>query len=423
MRSCSQKYLSGASKKRGSFRHENGEVPTAAGKERRDGGKIYRKLTKRGKHVTFTGVWNRDSVCRKLKGSAASKTSGRLLPEKKLNRLNSKFDKIMKVLVTGGAGYIGSHTVRQLVKTGADVTVLDNMVYGHAGALVDPEVKLVKGDLGDASVVYPLLMKGDFDAVIHFAAFINVGESVQNPLKYYMNNIARPLVLLGAMQAAGVKRFVFSSTCATYGVPTQIPIPETEKQDPINPYGSSKYMLEKVCRDCDRAWGLKSVFLRYFNASGCSEDGLIGEDHEPETHLIPNILLTLTGEKEYIEVFGTDYDTPDGTCIRDYIHVNDLADAHLKAVDYLMKGGATECFNLGTGLGLSVREILETAEKVTGKKIPVRYGPRREGDPPRLIANPKKAKEILGWEARCKDAGAIVETAWKWMTGPRRGHY
>ena len=225
------------------------------------------------------------------------------------------------------------------------------------------------------------------------------------------------------MQAAGVKRFVFSSTCATYGVPTQIPIPETEKQDPINPYGSSKYMLEKVCKDCDRAWGLKSVFLRYFNASGCSVDGLIGEDHEPETHLIPNILLTLTGEKEYIEVFGTDYDTPDGTCIRDYIHVDDLADAHLKAVDYLMKGGSTECFNLGTGLGLSVREILETAEKVTGKKIPVRYGPRREGDPPRLIANPAKAKEILGWEAQCKDANKIVETAWKWMTGPRGGHY
>lgn len=345
------------------------------------------------------------------------------LAGEKAEPAQQQFDKIMKVLVTGGAGYIGSHTVRQLVKIGADVTVLDNMVYGHIGALVDPEVKLVKGDLGDASVVYPLLMQGNFDAVIHFAAFINVGESVQNPLKYYMNNIARPLVLLGAMQAAGVKRFVFSSTCATYGVPTQIPIPETEKQDPINPYGSSKYMLEKVCQDCDRAWGLKSVFLRYFNASGCSEDGLIGEDHEPETHLIPNILLTLTGEKEYIEVFGTDYDTPDGTCIRDYIHVNDLADAHLRAVDYLMKGGSTECFNLGTGLGLSVREILETAEKVTGKKIPVRYGPRREGDPPRLIANPKKAKEILGWEARCKDAGAIVETAWKWMTGPRKGHY
>lgn len=313
----------------------------------------------------------------------------------------------MKVLVTGGAGYIGSHTVRQLVKTGADVTVLDNMVYGHAGALVDPEVKLVKGDLGDASVVYPLLMKGNFDAVIHFAAFINVGESVQNPLKYYMNNIARPLVLLGAMQAAGVKRFVFSSTCATYGVPTQIPIPETEKQDPINPYGSSKYMLEKVCRDCDRAWGLKSVFLRYFNASGCSEDGLIGEDHEPETHLIPNILLTLTGEKEYIEVFGTDYDTPDGTCIRDYIHVNDLADAHLKAVDYLMKGGATECFNLGTGLGLSVREILETAEKSPAKNSrPLRPAPRRRPAPPDCQSeesqgNPRLGSQVQGCRGHC----------------------
>lgn len=329
----------------------------------------------------------------------------------------------MKILVTGGAGYIGSHTVRQLVKTGADVTVLDNMVYGHPAAIVDPQVKLVKGDLGDAAVVYPLLMEGKFDAVVHFAAYINVGESVQNPLKYYMNNIAAPLVLLGAMQAAGTKRFVFSSTCATYGVPTQIPIPETEKQDPINAYGSSKLMLEKVCQDCDRAWGLKSVFLRYFNASGSSYDGLIGEDHEPETHLIPNILLTLTGERDVIEVYGTDYDTPDGTCIRDYIHVDDLADAHLKAVAYLMNGGNTEAFNLGTGLGLSVREILETAEKVTGQKVPVKYGPRREGDPPRLIANPAKAKEILGWEAQCKDASAIVETAWKWMTGPRKGHF
>lgn len=329
----------------------------------------------------------------------------------------------MKVLVTGGAGYIGSHTVRQLVKAGVEVTVLDNLVYGHVAALVDPEVKLVKGDLGDASVVYPLLQEGQFDAVVHFAAFINVGESVTNPLKYYQNNIAKPLTLLAAMVAAGCKRFVFSSTCATYGVPTQIPIPETEKQDPINSYGSSKLMLEKVCKDCDRAYGLKSVFLRYFNASGSSYDGLIGEDHEPETHLIPNILLAITGERDVIEVYGTDYDTPDGTCIRDYIHVDDLADAHLKAVDYLMKGGETNWFNLGTGLGLSVRDILETAERVTGKKVPVRYGPRREGDPPYLIANPTKAKEILGWEAQVKDAGAIVETAWKWMNGPRKGHF
>ena len=322
----------------------------------------------------------------------------------------------MKVLVTGGAGYIGSHTVRQLVKTGADVTVLDNMVYGHAGALVDPEVKLVKGDLGDASVVYPLLMKGNFDAVIHFAAFINVGESVQNPLKYYMNNIARPLVLLGAMQAAGVKRFVFSSTCATYGVPTQIPIPETEKQDPINPYGSSKYMLEKVCRDCDRAWGLKSVFLRYFNASGCSEDGLIGEDHEPETHLIPNILLTLTGEKEYIEVFGTDYDTPDGTCIRDYIYVVDLAKAHVAAMARVLdqETEPIEYFNIGTGKGNSTLEIVTTFEEATGVKLNWKYGPRREGDIEKIWGDCTKANKVLGWKADTPLAD-VLRSAWKWQ--------
>ncbi|MEG2248324.1 MAG: UDP-glucose 4-epimerase GalE [Akkermansia sp.] len=329
----------------------------------------------------------------------------------------------MKVLVTGGAGYIGSHTVRQLVKAGADVTVLDNLSYGHKAAIVDKEVKFVQGDLGDATVVYPLLMGAGFDAVIHFAAFIEVGESVTNPLKYYTNNIAKPLILLGAMKAAGVRAFVFSSTCATYGVPTQMPIPETEKQDPINPYGASKFMLERVCKDCDRAWGLKSVFLRYFNASGASLDSQIGEAHNPETHLIPIILQTLTGQRESITVFGTDYDTPDGTCIRDYIHVDDLADAHLRSVDYLLKGGETNWFNLGTGLGLSVKEIIDTAERVTGKKVPVVYGNRREGDPARLIAVPTKAKEILGWEAKCKDASQIVETAWKWVTGPRKGKF
>ncbi|MCC8020595.1 MAG: UDP-glucose 4-epimerase GalE [Akkermansia sp.] len=329
----------------------------------------------------------------------------------------------MKVLVTGGAGYIGSHTVRQLVKSGAEVTVLDSMVYGHPAAIVDSQVKLVKGDLGDAAIVYPLLQEGKFDAVVHFAAFINAGESVENPLKYYENNIAKPLVLLKAMLLAGCRKFVFSSTCATYGVPTQIPIPETEKQDPINPYGGSKFMLERVCKDCDRAYGLKSVFLRYFNASGCSEDGLIGEDHDPECHLIPNVLLAIKGERPGLTVFGTDYDTPDGTCIRDYIHVDDLADAHLKALDYLMKGGETNWFNLGTGLGLSVKQIIDAAEQVTGKKVPVTYGARREGDPPRLIADARKAKEILGWEAKCKDARHIVETAWKWETGPHGGHY
>lgn len=329
----------------------------------------------------------------------------------------------MNVLVTGGAGYIGSHTVRQLVKAGATVTVLDNMIYGHPAALVDPDVTLVKGDMGDPAVVYPLLLNGNFDAVVHFAAYINVGESVTDPIKYYDNNTARPLILLRAMRDSGVKRFVFSSTCATYGEPTQIPIPETEKQAPINAYGGSKLMLEQICKDCDRAWGLKSVFLRYFNASGASFDGLIGEDHDPETHLIPLILQTLTGEREHITVFGTDYDTPDGTCIRDYIHVDDLADAHIKSVEYLINGGETNAFNLGTGTGLSVREIIETAERVTGRQIPVVYGERRPGDPAMLIADPTKSREVLGWEARYKNADKIVETAWKWMSGERKGHY
>ena len=282
---------------------------------------------------------------------------------------------------------------------------------------------MVKGDLGDPAVVYPLLINGNFDAVIHFAAFIQVGESVTDPIKYYENNIAKPLVLLKAMMLGGCKRFVFSSTCATYGVPTQVPIPETEKQDPINPYGASKFMLERVCKDCERAYGLKSVFLRYFNASGSSVDGAIGEDHEPESHLIPVILQAIKGERPGITVFGTDYDTPDGTCIRDYIHVDDLADAHLRALDYLMKGGETNWFNLGTGNGFSVKQIIEAAEEVTGMKAPVTYGPRREGDPARLIADSRKAAEILGWIPKYQNVKDIVETAWKWHNGPRGGHY
>lgn len=329
----------------------------------------------------------------------------------------------MKVLVTGGAGYIGSHTVRQLVKAGVEVTVLDSMVYGHSSAIVDENVKLIKGDIGDYPLIYSIFKNGRFDAVVHFAAFINVGESVTDPLKYYDNNTAKPLALLRAMYEFGVNKFVFSSTCATYGEPTQIPIPETEKQEPINAYGRAKYMLEQICKDCDSAWGLKSVFLRYFNASGASFDGLIGEDHEPETHLIPLILQTLTGERESITVFGTDYDTPDGTCIRDYIHVDDLADAHIKSVEYLMRGGETNAFNLGTGKGLSVREIINTAERVTGRTIPVIYGDRRAGDPARLIADPEKARKILGWVAKYQNAEEIVETAWKWASGPRKGHF
>lgn len=327
------------------------------------------------------------------------------------------------VLVTGGAGYIGSHTVRLLAAQGLKVVVLDNMVFGHKDAIVDPGVELVVGNVGDKELVEALFTKYKFDAVVHFAAFAYVGESVHDPLKYYRNNTAEPLTLLEVMQKHGCNCFVFSSTCATYGVPEDIPIVETMKQDPINPYGRSKLMLEWVLRDCDQAWGLKSTCLRYFNASGSAEDGKIGEDHNPETHLIPRVLMAVTGEIDHVDVFGTDYPTPDGTCIRDYIHVDDLAEAHLKALQHLVNGGDSLACNLGTGVGVSVKEIIDAVEEVTGEKVPIEYGPRREGDPPELLANPQLAKEKLGWEAAHKDVRDMVSSAWAWVSGPRKGHY
>jgi UDP-glucose-4-epimerase GalE len=250
-----------------------------------------------------------------------------------------------------------------------------------------------------------------------------VGESVTDPLKYYRNNLAAPLTLLEAMQKHGCKQFIFSSTCATYGDPQFMPMSEDHPQQPVNPYGASKWMLERVLRDCGTAWGLRCVFLRYFNASGCDLEGEIGEDHNPETHLIPRILMAITGEIEAITVFGTDYPTPDGTCIRDYIHVNDLASAHALALTYLRDGGETTAVNLGTGRGFSVKEIIQTAESVAGQTVPVQYGPRRAGDPSDLICNPAKAKRVLGWEAEHKDPRSHIESAWKWMSGPRQGRY
>ena len=327
------------------------------------------------------------------------------------------------VLVTGGAGYIGSHTVRLLASRGYKVVVLDNLVFGHKEAIVDEGVELVVGEVGDRALIADLFERHGFGAVIHFAAYAYVGESVTNPLKYYRNNTAEPLVLLEVMQEKGCKNFVFSSTCATYGVPETIPILESNNQDPINPYGRSKLMLEWVLRDCDKAWGLRSASLRYFNASGCSEDGVIGEDHNPETHLIPRVLMAVTGEVSHVDVFGTDYPTPDGTCIRDYIHVNDLADAHAKALEHLAAGGSSVRCNLGTGVGVSVKEIISAVEEVTGRTVPVKYGPRREGDPPQLLANPGYSKEVLGWEARHKDVRDMVRSAWAWVDGPRKGHY
>ena len=327
------------------------------------------------------------------------------------------------ILVTGGAGYIGSHTVRLLAAQGRKIVVLDNLVFGHEGAIVDPGVELVVGDVGDQELVRSLFGKHRFGAVVHFAAYAYVGESVTNPLKYYQNNTAEPIKLLQVMQEFGCKVFVFSSTCATYGVPNKLPITEDNTQDPINPYGRSKLMVEWVLKDCDHAWGLRSACLRYFNASGSSPDGKIGEDHDPETHLIPRVMMAVTGEIEYLEVFGTDYNTPDGTCIRDYIHVEDLADAHARALDHLLAGGQSVRCNLGTGVGVSVKQIIQAVEEVTGKTVPVKYGPRRPGDPDSLVADPALAKQLLGWEAQRKDVRDMVRPAWLWMSGPNQGRF
>lgn len=327
------------------------------------------------------------------------------------------------ILVTGGAGYIGSHTVRVLASQGRKIVVLDNLVFGHDQAIVDPGVELVVGDVGDQDLVRGLFEKHGFGAVIHFAAYAYVGESVTNPLKYYQNNTAEPIKLLQVMQEFDCKVFVFSSTCATYGVPDKLPITESNTQDPINPYGRSKLMVEWILKDCGEAWGLRSACLRYFNASGSSEDGKIGEDHNPETHLIPRVMMAVTGEIEYLEVFGTDYGTPDGTCIRDYIHVEDLADAHARALDHLADGGDSVRCNLGTGVGVSVKQIISAVEEVTGKTVPVKYGPRRAGDPDSLVADPSLAKELLGWEAARKDVKDMVRPAWLWVNGPNAGHF
>ncbi len=327
------------------------------------------------------------------------------------------------VLVTGGAGYIGSHTVRLLAAQGRKIVVIDNLVFGHEKAILDPQVELVVGDVGDASLLRSLFEKHRFGAVVHFAAYAYVGESVTNPLKYYQNNTCEPVSLLQVMQEFACKVFVFSSTCATYGVPDRLPITEKTPQNPINPYGMSKLVVERILADCGIAWGLRSACLRYFNASGCSADGLIGEDHDPETHLIPRVMMAVTGEIDHLEVFGTDYDTPDGTCIRDYIHVEDLADAHARALDHLTAGGASVRCNLGTGVGVSVREIIAAVEDVSGKKVAVKYGPRREGDPPSLVADPSLAKELLGWTANRTDILDMVRPAWTWVSGPNRGRF
>ncbi|MEM9366329.1 MAG: UDP-glucose 4-epimerase GalE [Planctomycetota bacterium] len=325
----------------------------------------------------------------------------------------------MNVLVVGGAGYIGSHAVAQLREAGHQVTVFDNLSRGHAASV--PAEILVQGDLHDQDSVRGALRDRQIDAVMHFAAFAEVGESVKDPAIYYQNNVVAALSLLEAMRAEGVSRIVFSSTTATYGQPKVVPIAETTLQRPINPYGFTKLVFEQALADYARAYGFAYAALRYFNAAGAHPDGKIGEHHDPESHLIPIVLQVALGQRDHITIFGDDYPTPDGTCIRDYIHVEDLADAHLKALSRLETGKGI-CVNLGTGRGTSVMEIIQAARDVTGHAIPAVLGERRAGDPAELVADASLARQELGWAAKYIDVKDIVGTAWKWHQAHPHGY-
>lgn len=319
------------------------------------------------------------------------------------------------ILVTGGAGYIGSHAVLALQKAGYPVVVLDNLVYGHREIVEEVlKAELIVGDTNDRPLLDDLFASRSIGAVMHFSAYAYVGESVTHPAKYYRNNVVGTLTLLEAMVAAGVNKFVFSSTCATYGVPETVPIPENHPQHPINPYGATKLMVERMLADFDQAYNLKSVCFRYFNAAGADPSGLLGEDHNPETHLIPLVLFAAMGKQPSISVFGTDYPTSDGTCIRDYIHVTDLATAHILGLEYLLKGGQSEVFNLGNGNGFSVKEVIEAARTITGKPIQAVECDRRPGDPPALMGSSDKARTILGWLPEYPDIQDILSHAWQW---------
>ncbi len=318
----------------------------------------------------------------------------------------------MAILVTGGAGYIGSHTVKALQRQGRDVVVLDNLYKGHRQALKD--VPLHIGDLGDPAFIQGVFEKHPVDAVVHFAALSLVGESVERPDLYFRNNTAYALNLLDAMVKNGVINLVFSSTAAVYGEPNNVPIDEAHPKAPTNPYGESKLFVEQILQRYSEAFGVRSVSLRYFNAAGADPSGEIGEDHQPETHLIPIILQTLLGKREHIQIFGTDYPTADGTCIRDYIHVNDLSDAHILALDALARGRETTAYNLGSGQGFSVREVIQCVERVTGKQVPVVESPRRPGDPAVLVASSERIKQDLQWDPKYEKLEAIIETAWQW---------
>lgn len=327
----------------------------------------------------------------------------------------------MAILVLGGAGYIGSHTVDRLVENGYDVAVVDNLVTGHKAA-INPKARFYEGDVRDKKFMNDVFDKEDIEGVIHFAAFSVVPESMEKPLKYFDNNTGGMISLLEVMNAHNVKKIVFSSTAATYGEPKQIPIKETDPQVPTNPYGESKLAMEKIMHWSDVAYGIKFVALRYFNVAGAKPDGSIGEDHHPETHLVPIILQVASGERDELTIFGDDYDTPDGTNVRDYVHVLDLADAHILAFKYLQAGNNSDAFNLGSSTGFSNKQMLDAARDVTGKPIPAKMGPRRAGDPSTLIAASDKARKVLGWKPQFDDVHEIIKTAWNWKETHPKGY-
>ena len=316
------------------------------------------------------------------------------------------------ILVVGGAGYIGSHMVKFLGRQGCRVTTLDNLVGGFRDAVLCGE--FVEGDIVDSALLSQLLQAGRFDAVMHFASYIQVGESMVQPAKYYQNNVVHTLNLLNAMQRAGVNRFIFSSTAAIFGEPRSERIGEDHPKQPINPYGRTKLMVEQALADYETAYGMRSVCLRYFNAAGADPDGELGERHEPETHLIPLVLRAASGRRPHMSVFGRDYDTPDGTCIRDYVHINDLCSAHWLALQSLMQGGPSDAFNLGNGNGFSVQEVIDAARRVTGREIPVQDAERRAGDPARLVADSTRALQVLGWQPQHAALETLIEHAWRW---------
>jgi UDP-glucose 4-epimerase len=318
----------------------------------------------------------------------------------------------MKVLVVGGAGYIGSHTVKELIRDGFEVTVFDNFSTGREELLVGGEV--VRGDLMDKESIKKIFKSKDVEGVFHFASLIQVGESYVNPQKYYIHNLTSSLNLLEAMLEAGAKNLIFSSSAAVYGIPQQIPIPESHSLNPFNPYGQTKLFVEKILEDYERAYGLRFISLRYFNAAGADLEGQLGEMHEPETHLIPNILLFLLGKKKSFKLFGTDYPTDDGTAVRDYIHVTDLAKAHVLALKKILSSAKSDFINLGTAKGYSVLEVIKKAEQTTGKKVHYTKEPRRKGDVPVLLASKEKAEQTLGWNPIHSSLETIIETAWKW---------